>query len=163
MAKKQPTSLRPVHAILANGRQAELLGQNKAHSRILETVRELLPDNFNVHCVSAQMLDNSLIVHVDTSTWATKLRFQLPAILPALQRQPGLHSISKCDVRIQPGQPANSSPGSHSRQIDEQTAQQIRELACVISDENLRKRWLKIAENTATTPQPEEPATTNEF
>jgi len=161
MANKRPASLRSVQAILASGHQSELLEHNKAHYRLLETVRELLPDNFKQHCVSAQVLDNTLLVHADTSTWATKLRFQLPAILPALQRQPGLHVIDKYDIRILPGQIEPQSPQQPVRHIDEQTAQQIRQLACVISDENLRKRWLKIAENSPAASSPEEPADTD--
>jgi len=147
MANKQAGSLRSVKTILATGRQAELFGQNRAHQRLLETVRELLPDNFRSHCISAQQAGNTLLVHTDTSTWATKLRFQLPGILPALQRQPDLHALNRCDIRILPRQLLEQSSPTHTRQIDKHIAQQIRELACVISDENLRKRWLKIAEN----------------
>jgi len=150
MAKKQTGSLRSVKTILATGRQAALLGQNRTHHRLLETVRELLPDNFRSHCISAQQMENTLLVHADTSTWATKLRFQIPGILPALQRQPDLHTLDRCDIRILPKQLLGQTTQSLTRHIDDITAQQIRELACVISDENLRKRWLKIAENTPT-------------
>jgi len=159
VTKSQQKSLRPIQTILSEGitknHQARLFQQNQRHAALLETIQELLPDSSKAHCLSAQLKYDNLIVHVDSSAWASKLRFQLTTLLPTLRRQQGYHAATKVTMRIQPQQ---SSHATHKKRtsnaMDPQTAQQIRELASAIRDEELRQTWLKLAENAHTISKP---------
>ena len=159
MTKSQQKSFRSIQTILSEGpvksHQVRLLQQNQAHSKLLDTIHALLPDNSKSHCLGAQLKYDDLIVHTDSSAWATKLRFQLTALLPTLRRQPGYHGATKVTVRIQPPQTSSISAQLAATKMDQQTAQQIRELACTIRDESLRQTWLKLADNAHITPESE--------
>lgn len=130
-----------------------LLAQNLVHSSLLTTIQELLPDNSKSHCLSAQLKYDVLIVHTDSSAWASKLRFQLASLLPTLRRQAGYHAATKVSIRIQPPQASRTSHKHTVSNMDQQTAQQIRELASAIRDETLRQTWLKLAENASSSPE----------
>jgi len=154
VTKSQPKKFRSIQSILSESpvksHQVQLLKQNQAHSALLATVKELLPDNSKSHCLSAQLKYDDLIIHADSSAWAAKLRFQLTAALPTIRRQAGYHLASKISVRIQPQQTSKPSNRHKKSHMDQQTAQQIRELACAIRDDKLRQRWLKLAEPVPT-------------
>jgi hypothetical protein len=154
VTKSQQKSLRSIQDILLESpvktQHVQLLKQNQAHSVLLSTIQELLPDSNKPHCLSAQLKYDLLIVHTDSSAWASKLRFQLATMLPTLRRQDGYHLASKVVVRVQPQQTARSSNILNKSRMDKSTAKQIRELASAIRDENLRQRWLKLAENAET-------------
>lgn len=155
MIKSRQKPLRSIQDILSKSpvknHYVQLLKQNQAHSNLLTTIRELLPDSSQSHCLNVQLKYDELIVHVDSSGWATKLRFQLAALLPALRRQPGYHAATKITIRIQPPQTPRLSARLASSTMDPQTAQQIRELASAIRDETLRQTWLKLANNAQIT------------
>jgi len=154
VTKSQQKSFRSIQDILSESpvksQQVQLLKQNQAHHALLSTIQELLPDSNKSHCLSAQLKYDQLVIHADSSAWAAKLRFQLTSLLPTLRRQAGYHLVSKVVVRVQPQHTTTLPKSLTKRHIDEATAQEIRELACVIRDEKLRLRWLKLAENTET-------------
>ena len=150
VTKSQQKKLRSVSSILATSartQQSRMLEKMQAQSVLLQTVQALLPTQSQTHCLSAQLQQDTLVVHVDSSAWAAKLRFQLAACLPALRRQPGYHLANKVSVRVQP-QHASTQPDSGSRKtMPPQLAQYIRELGSAIRDEKLRERWIKLANN----------------
>ena len=160
MTKSQQKSLRPIQTILSEGltknHQARLFQQNQRHAALLETIQELLPETSKPHCLNAQVKHDELIVHVDSSGWAAKLRFQLASLLPTLRRQPGYHATQKVTVRIQPASSSRSSKPVASN-MDHQTAEQIRQLASAIRDETLRQTWLKLADNAQTSAKTNNP------
>lgn len=153
MTKSQQKSFRSIQTILSESpiksHQVQLLKRNQAHSNLLATVQELLPDSSKPHCLSAQLKYDELIVHTDSSAWASKLRFQLATLLPTLRRQAGYHAATKVTIRIQPPQASRAVNKRAVSNMDQQTAQQIRELAVAIRDETLRQTWLKLAENAS--------------
>jgi len=151
VTKSQQKKLRSIQTILSDSpvksHQMALLKLNQAHSNLLSTVRELLPESSQLHCLSAQLKHDNLVIHTDSSGWAAKLRFQLTTLLPTLRRQAGYHLATTLSVRVQPPQSSRSAKKLAQSRMDQQTAQQIRELACSIRDENLRQRWLNLANN----------------
>ena len=151
MTKSRQKSLRSIQTILSESpvkaHQVQLLEQNQAHYALLSTIQEMLPENSQSHCLSAQLRHDNLIIHTDSSGWAAKLRFQLTSLLPTIRRQAGYHLATKVTVRVQPPQSSHSAKQSSQRAMDSATAQQIRQLACAIRDDELRQRWLKLAEN----------------
>jgi hypothetical protein len=149
MQKPKAKSMRSVRDILASGPHAQLLAQNGLNNELLELVRKQLSGSASLHCVNAQLQRDTLIVHVDSPAWATKLRFQLGGLLPSLRKAPSLDGLQQIQVRIQPGaenKPLGNAPSS--TRLSEESAGLIRSLASAISDETLRASWLRLAKNT---------------
>jgi hypothetical protein len=80
-----------------------------AQKVILDSVRRLLPDDLASHCVAAQRRDQSLVLHVDSPVWATRLRYASPGLLDMLKpAYPWLRAIkiklllSRADSRRRP-------------------------------------------------------------
>ena len=151
MTKSQQKSFRSIQTILSDSpiknHHVRLLEQNQIQSRLLATVQELLPETTKPHCLNAQLRHDVLVIHTDSSAWAAKLRFQLAALLPTLRRQAGYHAATNVVVRVQLPLTSHFKKHSAASVMDQQTAQQIRELASAIRDEALRQTWLKLADN----------------
>jgi hypothetical protein len=150
MQKPKAKSMRSVRDILASGPHARLLAQNGLNNELLGLVRKQLSGSSSLHCVNARLQRDTLIVHVDSPAWATRLRFQLGGLLPNLRKTPSLAGLQQIQIRIQPGaekKPHGSEPSSSAR-LSEESAVLIRSLAAAIPDETLRASWLRLAKNS---------------
>jgi hypothetical protein len=149
MQKSKAKSVRSVRDILASGPHAQLLAQNGLNNELLGLVRKHLSGPSSLHCVNAQLQHETLIVHVDSPAWATKLRFQLGSLLPRLRKAPSLDGLQQILVRVLPSA-ENKSPGNvpASARLSEESAEMIRNLASAITDDTLRASWLRLAKNT---------------
>jgi hypothetical protein len=76
-------SKKPFHAPLDyNNRMfGYYLGQIDQQRRILQQVRQCLPDNLAKHACHCLISANTLLVYTDSAIWASQLRFYHPAIL----------------------------------------------------------------------------------
>ncbi|NNG13671.1 MAG: DUF721 domain-containing protein [Gammaproteobacteria bacterium] len=149
MQKPKTKSVRSVKDILAAGPHAQLLAQSGLNNELLGLVRKQLSGPSSLHCVNAQLQHDTLIVHVDSPAWATKLRFQLGGLLANLRKVPSLNGLQQVQVRVLPGAEKKllgSVPSS--ARLSEESAELIRNLASAISDDALRASWLRLAKNT---------------
>lgn len=149
MQKSKAKSVRSVRDILASGPHAQLLAQNGLNNELLGLVRKHLSGPSSLHCVNAQLQHETLIVHVDSPAWATKLRFQLGSLLPTLRKAPSLDGLQQILVRVLPSaknKPTGDTPSS--ARLSEESAELIRNLASAITDDTLRASWLRLAKNT---------------
>lgn len=149
MQKSKDKSVRSVRDILASGPHAQLLTQNGLNNKLLGLVRRQLSNPSSLHCVNAQLQNNTLIVHVDSPAWASKLRFQLGGLLPDLRKIPSLDGLQQIQIRILPGAENKSSGNTSSTdKLSTESADMIRTLADAIPDDTLRASWLRLAGNT---------------
>ena len=149
MRKTKAKSVRSVRDILASGPHAQLLAKNGLNNELLELVRKQLSGSGRLHCVNAQLQHDTLIIHVDSPVWASKLRFQLDHLLANLRQIPSLDGLQQIQVRVLPGA-ENKTLGKPpaSTRLSKESAEMIRDLASAISDDTLRASWLKLAKNT---------------
>jgi hypothetical protein len=149
MQKPKAKSIRSVRDILASGPHARLLTENGLNNELLGLVRRHLSGPSRLHCVNARLQHHTLIVHVDSPAWASKLRFQLGGLLPSLRNVPSLAGLQQVQIRILPSA-ENKSPGSPPvpARLSAESAELIRHLASAISDDSLRASWLRLAKNT---------------
>lgn len=149
MQKSKAKSIRSVRDILASGPHAQLLAKNGLNNELLELVRKQLSGPSRLHCVNAQLPHDTLIIHVDSPVWASKLRFQLGSLLANLRQTLSLDGLQQIQVRVLPSA-ENKTLGKPpaSARLSEESAEMIRDLASAISDDTLRASWLKLAKNT---------------
>lgn len=148
MKKTQPKSIRSVQDILRKGPFAKILNSHNSNRDLREYICLQLSPISAAHCLSAQKHNDQLTVHADSPAWATKLRYQLASLIAESDRHLPLKGVKNVNVRVTP----NSSPRQQSNQssphISARDAELIRSLADGIRDENLRKRWLRLARQT---------------
>lgn len=76
------------------------------HSRQLEMldnlVKDSLPAPLNQHCYVANLREKILVVHTDSSLWATRLRYMIPFLVLKWQQDVSMPTIEQIDVKVRP-------------------------------------------------------------
>lgn len=112
------------------------------HSQRLEvlnrTLRGCIPAPLNQHCQVANLRDNILILHADSSAWALKLRYSSRTLLQQLHQR-GLPGLSAIEVKVRPHNAAVKRPEKirHAR-MSGKTAQLLDSAAGDIGDARLK-------------------------
>jgi hypothetical protein len=131
----------------------QLLGLGES-ARLIERIQYLKSLNGQLHiCLDpetsshAQVADlnaERLLVHVDSSAWATRLRYQLPQLLRCLHRHPSLAQLRRIEVRVAPqAQPVSPPPQAAS--LSAANAAIIDSTADGLSDPALRSALKRLA------------------
>jgi len=111
-------------------------------------VREFLPSPLNQHCQVANIRDQHLVLHADSSAWATMLHYQAPALLEHLKKQPGLEHI--CNIRTKTSQHSQRNSDikpSHSK-LPVNTAALIKSLAESMTNPALKKAMQRLVRHS---------------
>jgi len=94
MSKRRPSALVIADTLDKNRLLAPVMARLKLHQRLLSRLKELLPQPLGNHCLAC-VLDTQgrLTLYVDTSAWASQLRFHQPQVLPELNKIAPLQQI----------------------------------------------------------------------
>lgn len=113
---------------------------------ILSLVKSHLPAGLASHCWNAGIQRSQLILTVDTSVWASKLRFLTPQLLSTLRKQhPGIAGIKvRCapQQQIKPlktARPADKRPSAKAGDFIAQSATHFRHEALKAALQRLAK------------------------
>ncbi len=68
--------------------------------KIDKIFRASLPHPLEQHCYVANLRDKTLIIHADSSLWATHLRYMTPEILRSWHNNPTMPVIQHLKIRI---------------------------------------------------------------
>jgi hypothetical protein len=82
-----------VDAIIRRGKQLHRLGK---------LIRERLGPVLEPHCHVANLRDNTLVLLVSSTVWASRLRYQVPQLLQDFQQDDRLSGITAIDIRVSP-------------------------------------------------------------
>lgn len=111
-------------------------------------VRRLLGPGFEEHCRVANIKGSSLLLHVDSTVWATRIRYQLPELLRSLQQTEPLRQITEIQLRVQP-RDETETPKKAARirkaTMSRDAALCVHECASSIDDEQLRSALQRLA------------------
>jgi hypothetical protein len=106
----------------------ETIGQLMMHSPVLQRLvqrskslqlinrkaQNLLPQPLSQHCYVANLrdVDNTVVIHVDTSIWATQLRFFVPDFIGLWQQDSFLQRlpIDRVETKVRPFLPKTITP-----------------------------------------------------
>ncbi len=100
MAKKRPQTINS----LLNQPQGDvraLMDQLTKIETINNSLQLYINPPLSQHCRAVNIRKNTLILAVDSSIWANKLRFQLPELLTSF-RSNGFISLANIDIIVQP-------------------------------------------------------------
>ena len=65
-----------------------------------EQLRAVLPPAIAPHCSVANVRGRRMTIHVVDSSWATRLRFELPKVEPALRSLGDFANVEEIRIRI---------------------------------------------------------------
>ncbi|MDM8557642.1 DUF721 domain-containing protein [Candidatus Marithioploca araucensis] len=70
------------------------------------------------HCYVANLRDKTLVIHTDTSLWATRLRYMIPELLCKWQQDMSMPTIDQVEVRVRPALESKHCPQAVNTVID---------------------------------------------
>jgi hypothetical protein len=107
-----------------------------------------LPAPLNIHCKLANITDDTVIMHADSSAWAARLRYSIPEILNIMHNQ--LNTINVKSIRIKvifPDKKSHTGTG-RTLTISKQTAGLLTDCAKSTTDPALRSTLLRLSSHT---------------
>ena len=95
---------RKVGELLAEKRQPRntlerLVRRATARESWTQQLQALLSPNVAPHCRVASIDGNRMTIHVDSASWATRLRLELPSVKPALNALADFAKVDKIRIR----------------------------------------------------------------
>jgi len=125
----------------------ELRNNLKIQEKLLILTRNLLPAPLDQHCISVQQRDSRLIVHTNSSAWASRLRYFSRDLRAKLQGK-GVH-IQKIEVRVLINNQQKTHLARHVHHLSEANAKLIESTADSIQDANLRAALKRLSKHRA--------------
>lgn len=143
---------RPACKFLAGtgGRLGDLIEHGRVLQQLETLVQEHLPSQLTGHCRVANLAGSTLVLHVDSSIWATMLRYQCPRLLADLRARPGLERLRDIRVKIVPhaAPDAGGTPGA--RTLSPEAARLLRAVADNTDAPALSRALRRLAERAKT-------------
>ena len=130
-----------------NSSIAELCKKANAIQKINQKLKKCLDPSLHHHFELANIKTDSAVILVDSSTWATRLRYNIPAILDALNNQLNFTSIKTVRIKVKTIIPETSSTPKKSISLSKSSAKILRNVADNLSDPQLRDCFIKLSKN----------------
>lgn len=119
----------------------EVLDQQRT---LLAEVRQRLPGPLHTHITGVQLQPQRLVLHADSPAWASRLRYQVPALTESFRAL--VPDLKEVKVRIQPPQAQPSTPTkAHKARLSPQAARYLLETADGLQEPSLSAALQKLA------------------
>lgn len=125
----------------------KLVIQNSRLNQVFTNVIDKIDPSIRDHCKIASFKNNILLIHTDSSIWASKLRYYTSDILNILHDETNYNNIKSIRIKVIPETPlitTNKKPAY----LSTTSALILKKLAESINDPKLRDSFLKIARHT---------------
>lgn len=149
---KDPNS---ITGLLANRRCSGLQRIRRQAERLLvvdRLIAQYLPKEIVPHCHTGQITACELVLIVDSAAWLMQLRFLTASIVQKLRQHPQLANLKTLKFQIRPPVVAGKYEGkeesvvaSMPRTFSAETQAILRETADSLTDPDLQRAWLKLA------------------
>lgn len=112
--------------------------------QIDKILQQTIPSPLNEHCHIANLRHTTLVMHVDSSLWASQLRYLLPNLMEQWQQETNLPEIEKVEIKVRfIHQPTRRY--THHPILSEQSESLLRDTAEQVSHPKLKSALLKLA------------------
>jgi hypothetical protein len=136
----------------ASGTLKELLRQAHELLRLEDDIGALMAPSIRPHCRAAGCRDGQLILMTDSPAWATRLRYQVPALLAGLRRRAPALGLREIHVKVSPfAQPVEAATGLGPT-MSEASAALLEDVASGIGDARIRAAMLRLAGRRSLSP-----------
>ena len=115
-------------------------------SKINTIVLGHLSAPINQHIHVANLEQDQLVLHIDSSSWAALLRMQIPGLIEQLKQHHGLTTLNNIRIKIKPVTGNQTITKQHRQaHLSTQSGDIIRDYADNISDKALKTALLRLA------------------
>lgn len=123
-----------------------LLQRGTQLGEIDKLLRKSLPPELRPHCQLANIKGSTMILLASSTVWASRLRYQSPQLLKALQQNDRLQRITEIQLRVQPRtDEPTSNKIARRASMSREAATYVHEFAESVDDESLRSALKKLA------------------
>jgi len=147
-ANKKNYSL-PISEFLKDKRYpiADLCEKASSIQKINIKLKKYLDPSLHDYFELANIKTDVATILVSSSTWATRLRYNIPIILNALNNQLNFTSIKTIRIKVKKIIPTNPSLQKEPIPLSENSAQILIDVANNFKDPELRECFLKLSKN----------------
>jgi len=124
---------------------ANLVSHAKYLAGIHQIVQHQLTRSMQPHCKVANYRENILYLHVDSPSWATRLRFTVPELISQLKNTKELNELK--DIQILPAKSTqrDKTLSQEKLELSKETAEQLICLANYVTDPKLALALRRLA------------------
>lgn len=115
---------------------------------LTENLRECLPSDERPHLRAITLAAQHAVMWVDSSAWATRFRYNVPAFLSLLNKFPGAEKVTALQIKILPREMPDVPESLPLRRLSPEAGQIISACAVHIEDPQLRAALQRLASNT---------------
>lgn len=139
----------PISELLQDKRYAiaDLCKKAKSIQIINQKLKKCLDPSLHDHFELANIKTDVATLLVSSSAWATRLRYNIPAILNALNNQLNFTSVKTIRIKVKTASPDNNVLNKKPILLSKNSAQVLVDVANNFSDPALRACILKISKN----------------
>mgnify|MGYP002713008998 CR=1 FL=1 len=119
-----------------------LLEKSKVQSLLLQQIRALIPSPLDTHCAAVVQKGSQLVIYVDSSTWASRLRFTARDLTRRLNSS-GI-ATERVTVRVLVTSKPPERPHTRTKRLSVENASLINQTAADITDEGLRNALIRL-------------------
>lgn len=139
---------RPVTELLAEqdaNPLAKAIHRGKKLQQLSRWVQGVLDPELGNHCQVLNLRGRSLLLATDATVWATRLRYQIPMLLQALQQHESLKELSDIQIRVSPINAAPTKQTKRPLALSADSAHCLQQCAETISDPALSQALQRLA------------------
>lgn len=122
-----------------------------ARARVLraldDALRLQLGPPLNSHCRLANLRADTVVLHVDSPVWSTRLRFLTPQLLEFFHRQKDCAGVSEVKIVVRPPYAYPRKLAASPSRLSPEGASTIRALAAMTEESPLRQALLHLSAN----------------
>lgn len=141
----KPRAITELLAEHFSGPLEQTIQRGKKLHQLTHWIHNLLPVDLAIHCHVLNLRNGSLIIACDSTVWATRLRYQIPALLETLRRDAGLSDLVDIQIRVQPAEQPPMQRPKHHATLSGNAAYCVQQCAESISDPALRQALERLA------------------
>lgn len=127
----------------------QLVQRGKQLRRLSSLIQEKLGPELEPHCNIANLRGNTLVLVVASTSWATRLRYQIPGLLQRLQLDERLGSITDIQIRVSPENTPRNTKQPRRATMSAEAAYCLRQCADSVEDERLSRALTHLASHQA--------------
>lgn len=125
----------------------ELCQKASLIQKVEQKLKKCLDPSLHDYFELANIKTDSVVILVNSPTWATRLRYNIPAILDALNNQLNFTTIKTVRIKVKTLIPEPSAKTENKICLSESSAQILRNVADNFNDSELRECFIKLSKN----------------
>ncbi|MGF1613710.1 MAG: DciA family protein [Gammaproteobacteria bacterium] len=123
-----------------------LLAQARRIETLDELLKKCLEPPLHHHCQVANLTSTTLVLHVHSPTWATRLRYIVPDVLACLMKSCALPARCQVQLRVRPLVVGVVEPSvKRPLRLSSRSAAVIRDVALSIENPELKRALLRVS------------------